>query len=187
MKSAGTIPGRTGAVLKLMVFLVGIDAVAVKTGWVICAAAAGADLLLVACRWLWLILVGVVVVVVVVVDAGRLLEKRTFRRCLPVAAMMGIWGCSHRANLCNDGFFVCLVMKSQVNLKKRLNIVHAFLPYSTLYGVVLLRIAYCPRSGGAGVPTVQVFHSLISRFIEVIWRINHNMDLENLDNLDNPR
>lgn len=111
MKSAGTsTPGPTEVVIGALKVFPVVDTVGVKTGWVIgdVVAATGADLLLVACRWFWLILL-----VVVMADAGRLLENRTFRRCLPVAAMMGIWGCSHLVNLCNGGFFVCLMMKSQ--------------------------------------------------------------------------
>lgn len=56
----------------MIVFVLDLEAIGFET-------AVGAGVLLVACRLLVLVLV-----------AGRLLEKRTFRRCLPVAAMTGM-------------------------------------------------------------------------------------------------
>lgn len=78
MKRAGT-PGRTEGVVTVVLMGFPVVGSICDRGY----AAGAATLLPVACRRLLRL-------VVADADTGRLLEKRTFRRCLPVAAMMGM-------------------------------------------------------------------------------------------------
>ena len=107
-KRGGT-PGRTEGAVGVAVVLMEVPVAESirERGY---TAGAAAALSPVACRR-WLRLVDVADA-----DTGRLLEKRTFRRCLPVAAMMGIWEDIFLAKLCIRREVLCLIkeMKSLV-------------------------------------------------------------------------